>query len=228
MSRFQIIEKLPRLNGRFSSRKIFCIGLNKTGTTSLKNLFAVNGWTVSNQRVGEALTPAYLKGDFESIVGFVDESKANFYQDAPFSFPETWKHLYEKFPDATYILTHRSEFEDFFQSRTRFDQKILGCSQTPSWNDLENFPGGGLPKGALATFYREIVGCEKNPYERERWHDHYENHNRAVIDFFADKAHQFASIDLSDERSTLDQLNKLLNPLVRIREIPHMNQSADS
>jgi len=221
----QVFGKISRINGRFSSRKIFCIGLNKTGTTSLKYLFALNGWTISHQRVGEALFPAYMRGDFQSVVSFVDQNKANFYQDAPFSFPETWKHIYSHFPDAIYILTVRSSFDEFYQSRIRFDQKILGCHETPTWHDLENFPGGALPKGALATFYRDVVGCKSEPYEKANWQHHYQNHNTQVMDFFADKPHQFGTINLSRQSDSLVEINRLLKPMLRIKEIPHMNKS---
>ena len=221
----QILGKASRVNGRFSSRKIFCIGLNKTGTTSLKNLLAINGWTISHQCVGEALFPAYIRGDFRSIESFVDQSKANFFQDAPFSFPETWEHLYRRFPNAIYLLTVRTSFKEFYQSRIRFDKKIMDCRDMPTWRDLEKFSSGSLPVGALATYYREIIGCQTNPYEESLWQTHYHDHNSKVIDFFANKSHQFAAIDLSDERDSLMNINRLLKPILRIKEIPHVNKS---
>ena len=51
--------------------KIFCIGMNKTGTTSLKKSFTDLGFIVSTQWRGERLLPDYKAGNFSAIVKFI-------------------------------------------------------------------------------------------------------------------------------------------------------------
>jgi hypothetical protein len=45
--------------------KIFCIGCNKTGTTSLETAFKDWGYKLGNQTIAERLVDSYLDRDFE-------------------------------------------------------------------------------------------------------------------------------------------------------------------
>ncbi len=76
--------------------KIFCIGQNKTGTTSIRKACEDLGFDVGNQRVAENLLINYLENDFKSIIDYC--KTANVFQDFPFSWPETYKHLDKAFP----------------------------------------------------------------------------------------------------------------------------------
>lgn len=58
-------------NRNSNQKKIFVIGFNKTGTTSLKKLFRDFGFKVANQRVQElVLYKPYLSDDFDAIKKF--------------------------------------------------------------------------------------------------------------------------------------------------------------
>lgn len=68
--------------------KFFCIGRNKTGTTSLKSAFEDLGYPVGNQRKAEILTGKYyFEGNFQPIVDYC--KTAQVFQDVPFSYPNT-------------------------------------------------------------------------------------------------------------------------------------------
>ena len=45
--------------------KVFCIGKNKTGTTSMCVVFEMLGLKLGNQRKGELLLDDYLNNDFK-------------------------------------------------------------------------------------------------------------------------------------------------------------------
>lgn len=80
--------------------KYFCIGRNKTGTTSLKRAFEDLGYPVGNQRKAEILTSQYyFDGNFEPIINYC--KTAQIFQDVPFSYPEIYKHL-----DKAYTRDH--------------------------------------------------------------------------------------------------------------------------
>ena len=51
----------------FGKPKIFCIGFNKTGTTSLKVLFAKLGFVVGEQREAESLLSEIQMGNYEGL-----------------------------------------------------------------------------------------------------------------------------------------------------------------
>lgn len=63
--------------------KVFGIGANKTGTTSLKKIFHDLGLMVAPQQEGEICGMQAYKGDFEPLIGYITQYDA--FQDAPFS-----------------------------------------------------------------------------------------------------------------------------------------------
>ena len=73
-----------------SKQKIFCIGLNKTGTTSLGLFFEKAGFNVAKQHEGELLLRSYINRDFKEITKYVTKSKYSVFQDVPFSLPLTF------------------------------------------------------------------------------------------------------------------------------------------
>lgn len=90
--------------------KIFCIGRNKTGTTTIAHTLAELGYRVAPQRYAELLADdCYLRGKFGLIVEFCRYYNA--FQDVPFSWPRTYRVLDEAFPNARFILTVRDSPE---------------------------------------------------------------------------------------------------------------------
>jgi hypothetical protein len=69
----------------FSAEKVFCIGLSRTGTTSLEQALRDLGYRLGDQHQGELLLPQYAVRNFRPIVEFCLTADA--FQDAPFSFP---------------------------------------------------------------------------------------------------------------------------------------------
>ena len=63
--------------------KIFCIGANKTGTTSLKRQLIKYGLKTPLQIKHELLNKNISKGDFKALFELI--IKFDFFQDSPFS-----------------------------------------------------------------------------------------------------------------------------------------------
>jgi len=121
--------------------KVFCVGRNKTGTTTIARALNELGYRVAPQRYAELLSDDYyLKGEFDPIVEFCRYYNA--FQDVPFSWPLTYRVLDEAFPNARFILTVRDSAEQWCQSLIRFQSKRFGTQ-------------GGLPTEAdlLAAEY---------------------------------------------------------------------------
>ena len=51
--------------------KVFCIGFNKTGTTTIKYTLEQYGYKIGNQAKGELLFFDWYKRDFNSIINFL-------------------------------------------------------------------------------------------------------------------------------------------------------------
>ena len=82
--------KKPPTRVTISYKKVFIIGDNKTGNSSLRHFYSSLGCKIGNQEVGEALTLNYLRTvDTEDIINYT--FSAEVFQDHPFSCRDLYK-----------------------------------------------------------------------------------------------------------------------------------------
>lgn len=161
--------------------KIFCIGQNKTGTTSLKQTFEQLGYLVGSQRSGELLLPNYIDGNFKPIIQYC--RTAQVFQDIPFSLPKTYEIVDKAFPNSKFILSIRDSPEQWYKSITNFHGKMFGGGNVPSLNDLKN--ADYVYKGFMWDANRAIYDSpETDPYQKQILLNSYENYNQNVIKHF--------------------------------------------
>lgn len=98
--------------------KIFCIGWNKTGTTSLAKTFSEMGYKVGVQHKAEILIDDYFSGNYESIIDYC--KSADFFQDIPFSNTNIYEILENVYPQAKFILSIRNNSETWYNSLVKF------------------------------------------------------------------------------------------------------------
>ena len=183
------------------SQKIFCIGLNKTGTTSLTGFFQDLGYKVAPQREGEKLVYDWGERNFSEILKLARKNY-QFYQDTPFSLPITYRVLFEEFPEAKYILTERDNVDKWYESLCRFHAKMFGNGSIPTKRDLLN--AHYYKKGYAYKAHRLIF---KTPYEdlynEKILKAYYRNHNEEVKSFFEKRGGDFITLNLIENLSTL-------------------------
>lgn len=176
--------------------KYFCIGRNKTGTTSLEKAFKDLGFVVGNQREAEILADRYyFEGNFAPIIKYC--RTAMVFQDAPFSYPETFKHLDKAYPGSKFILTVRDNPEQWYQSITRFHAKRFGNGRIPSVEDLQN--ATYVRKGFMYNTVRLHGTPDSDPYNKEIMIAHYERHNQSVLEYFKDRPSDLLVINVADK-----------------------------
>jgi hypothetical protein len=185
----------PAFESAFAAEKIFCIGLSKTGTTSLERALKDLGYRLGDQHQGELLLPAYAARNFRPIVEFCLTADA--FQDAPFSFPFTYLALDQSFPNAKFILSIRDDSDQWYRSLVGFHSKLFGDGRIPVKDDLVratySYPG----------FVWESTKILVNPREDDIYHkptlvSYYDRHNADVRDYFRIKSN-FLEINLSDK-----------------------------
>ena len=89
-----------------SYNKIFCIGFNKTGTTTLEKVLKLYVLDLPNQFEQEArISLPSLIGNYTKLLEFV--AKYDAFQDLPFSQGETYVACDALFPNSKFILTVR-------------------------------------------------------------------------------------------------------------------------
>lgn len=204
-----------------NKQKYFCIGHNKTGTTSLKRAFKDLGFTIGDQRRAERLLPNYLRNDFDSIINYC--RYAQVFQDFPFSYPETFKHLDKAFPNSKFILSVRDSPEHWYNSITRFHTKKFGNGKLPTKQDLQN--SNYINKGWAWESFRAMYDTpEDDLYNREMLIEAYKHHNNTIIDYFHSRPDDLIVLNLSDEGS-YQQLMGFLNIASPHKDFPWENRT---
>lgn len=200
--------------------KIFCIGRNKTGTTSLEQALLELGYTFGDQKKAELLIDPYAKGDFKKIVKFCRTATA--FQDVPFSWPYTWLFLYEAYPNAKFILTVRDE-EDWYRSITSFhSNKFADGKRIPTKEDLQR--AKYRYKGWLWDTNRAVWKTpEDDVYHKETFIDNYRRHNDNVLHFFKDKPN-FIAVNISKDEDYM-KLCEFLGKEPKGISFPHLNKT---
>lgn len=189
------LSKLARSkNAKQLGYKVFCIGRNKTGTTSIKAEFIRQGFRVGNQRTAEMLAHYYHMGNFFPIIEYC--GSADIFQDVPFSWPETYMHMDLAFPDAKFILTVRDSPEQWANSVINFAKKRFG-GRLPTLEDLKEYdyvyPGWSYNNRLWKTGSRGMSIEEKEGKMREEMYDpmtlmrRYIEYNHEARRYFKDR-----------------------------------------
>lgn len=210
-----------------NTKKIFCIGRNKTGTTSLASFFRANGFKVGNQEKAELLMEDWAKRDFTRIIEYC--KTAEVFQDVPFSLPYTFEALDLAFPKSKFILTLRSNPEEWYQSLITHHSKLMSSTAgLPSEDDLSKFIYRKKYKGFILFMQKIVYGYPTVPlYDKKAYMEHYEKHNANVLEYFKNRPEAILTLNLSDT----DSFEKLcgflgLDPR-RANPLPHRNRSSE-
>ncbi len=178
--------------------KYFCIGRNKTGTTSLKKAFEDLGFLVGDQRTAELLADKYyFDGDFTPIIAYCESAQV--FQDIPFSLGETFKHLDKAYPGSKFILTIGDDAEQWYRSITRFHAKRFGGGLIPTAENLK--AARYRRKGYLYRFVKLHGAPDSDIYNKEILMSHYNRHNESVQEYFRDRPGDLLVINLAREGS---------------------------
>ena len=93
--------------------KIFCVGVNKTGTTTMKRCFealgieAIASPKTYSKNDRKLLRQYYSDNCTDHLISIAHNYTA--FEDRPWNLPNNYSILAEKFPDAKFILTERSK-----------------------------------------------------------------------------------------------------------------------
>jgi len=191
-----------------SKSKVFVIGFNKTGTTTLKSVLWELGYSVGSQREGELLLGDWQRDSFKKIFALCETAEC--FQDIPFSLPRTYMHLYEKYKDAKFILSVRDSSNQWYNSLCNFHSKM--------WNNGRGVPNAEIMKQvqyvkegyAYESFKLIFETNDDDLYNKDRLIQTYEEHNEEVRAFFEDKKNSLIELNVSKE-SDYKKLCEFLN-----------------
>jgi len=206
---------------KYSGNKIFCIGRNKTGTTSIKKAFELHGLKVGNQAKAELLIDAYAVRNFKKIGHYCKTAQA--FQDLPFSLPYTYIYLDNQFPNSKFILTIRDSADVWYNSLINFHTKIFSKkNQLPTKDDLMNSPY--RYKGFAWKVNRTLYNTpEEDIYNEKMLKQSYIRHNERVQTYFKNK-HNLLIINLK-EKNSYQQFCDFIEQSPRMDQFPHENKT---
>lgn len=179
--------------------KIFCIGANKTGTTSLKAAMTDLGFVVGYQTKAERLLPDWAERNFSRIIKYC--YSAQFFQDIPFSLPYTYVALDQAFPKSKFILTIRDNPEQWYNSITTSHAKIWGeDGKVPTKQHLQkaNYHYKG---GVWKSFNLVFETPESDPYNKKKLISFYEQHNSEILTYFKHRPEDLLVLNVAEENS---------------------------
>jgi hypothetical protein len=176
-----------------SRDKIFCIGYNKSGSSSLAYSIQELGFSLMDLSAGERLLPSYTKSNLYSTDIFSKEllsfsESADLFKDVPFSLPNVWRIIYDGYPDAKFILSVRDSSEQWFKSITNFHASFATLTSWKSVNEVKYcYTKTNSTNSFLYDYMISINGKSKEPYNKATLIASYNKHNDEVVSFFKNK-----------------------------------------
>jgi Sulfotransferase domain len=202
--------------------KVFCVGRNKTGTTSIEQGLGALGYRFSVQNQGERLLDDWMRRDFSRIVELARGADAG--QDIPYSLPYTYQALDAAFPGSKFILTLRDSPQQWYDSLLRFHAQLMKCGERrPTAADLKKL--NYLSPGWLYRAQCAIYGVDdEHLYDPEIYMRHYAVHAYNVTEYFRFRPHQLLVLNLADPEA-MQKLCNFLGIDFQGQGMPHLNRS---
>jgi hypothetical protein len=205
-------------------KKIFAIGCNKTGTTSIGRALSSLGFKLGSQPEAELLLQDWALRDFTRIVKYCQ--KYDSFQDIPFSLDYTYQVMDYVFPDSKFILTVRSSSQEWYESLVRFHTQGVGKHRLPTADDLKEHPF--RKKGWLWRSQQLIYGIDENSlYDKDIYIQHYEAHNKKVMEYFRYRPNDLLVLNVADS-DAIKSLGRFLGVSTKNFTMPHLNISKNS
>ena len=210
-----------KLRGIENPQKVFCIGRGKTGSTSMYRALWDFGYLMGDELEAATLYDAYYyKDEFGPLIEYCKRYEA--FQDLPFSAPNTFKVLDAAFPGSKFILTVRNSSEQWYSSLLRFNSKRHAGGKVPTYEDLQR---ARYIRTGYSTHIVRLFGTTKQePFNKELAIASYENHNKDVISYFADRPNDLLVLNVAAD-GALQRLAAYLNKTTSQTEFPWENKT---
>jgi Sulfotransferase domain len=213
--------------------KVFGIGFNKTGTTTLERVLRILGLSMPNQAQQEMRLVAQLhRGNFRPMVEFC--SRFDAFQDLPFSAGTVYAQADALFPGSKFVLTVRDP-DAWFDSLCRFHCRAFKVDSVAEFTEsffkdrtvylYKNYTYENQRRIIARVVGDELVEDWSVLYDRDYRIDKYVRRNEAIRAYFADRPNDLLVVDISKEETVGRILSFLGVPSDLDFPMPHLNRS---
>ncbi len=178
-----------------NSTKVFCLGFQKTGTTSVD-------WVL--QDMGYRVSKAYKQtdGKFSKTLENMDLSEIKRVSE-----------LFDAFQDIPWFLYYK-EFDQWYPG-SKF---ILTIRDNKSWwnSFLRYFRTEYYP------LFKYVYGFNNPIGNRDAIVERYEEHNNGILEYFKDRPDDLLVLEVGEEKA-LEKISDFLNRETSYEKMPHKN-----
>ena len=187
------------------THRIFCISMQRCGTTSVGDFFDYFGYPVSRSSVSRnnLWTTSWYNGDFESIFKSEDFKSLQVFEDDPWWLPEFYKFLYHRFPNSRFILFTRDS-ESWFQSMlSHSNGQTLGNTKLHCklYRREKEFYNKFETDNCINTSLDKNDNLLPLLEHKQHYKDLFETRNKEIINFFEEhNPSRLIYCDLNDKK----------------------------
>lgn len=214
------------------SPKVFGIGYNKTGSSTLEAVFRHYGLRAPKQLDQERLLAGLpFNGEFSTLRAFIEDYDA--FQDFPFSQFETYVACDVLFPGSKFILTIRDpdawfkSYESYYRAEYNLnDSKVLSEASFLD-KDLylfRNYVHGTMRQTVMTVQNNQAVPDWSLAFDPDYFKSLYCARNDAIIRYFSGRPGALLVVDLTQEKDTRKIVAFLGLTESSIIAMPHLNQ----
>ena len=226
-----MINKIRAILKRFNalvSPKIFCISMQRTGTTSVGQFFKEHNYKVATWDISRknSWTVDWFKGDYERIFGSSDFKLNQVFEDDPWFCLDFYKVLFHRFPKAKFVLIER-DADQWFDSMVKHSNgRTLGNTHRHAviYQRLEEYNQLELEKGSK---FNSIIDnlMPLNESHREHYTTIYKLRNLEVKSFFEYFGKERLVVVQLEDKSKWQKIGNFSNIKVDAKYEVHANKS---
>lgn len=182
------------------------------------------GYAFGDQPTAARLaTEVWPTREFGPLVEYCRSAEA--FQDAPFSFPDTFQAMDVAFPGSKFVLTVRSSPEEWHRSMIRAHGAMYGDGRIPPTPEDLQQADSWLYRGRPWEMNRLLFDSpDDDPYEQSALVEFYEHHVYAVTHYFRYRPDDLLVLNVADDDAA-DRLARFLGRTPTGRPFPHLNAS---
>ncbi len=212
----------------YNKPKIFCISMQRTGTTSCGQFLGDHGYRVAgygNHSVN--WSHLWWKGDFNRIFRTTKFLTSQAFEDNPWWLPDFYRILNHRFKKAKFILFYRNSNKWFDSMLNHSDGKTLGNTHNHCkiyrrldefYEKLDTDPNF-KPKEKGIDNLMSLVG------KRTHYIKVYEEYNREAMEYFNKYASEKLFVCTLEDPMKWQKLGKFLNINIERGYNVHVNKS---